>query len=257
MGRLDGKVAIITGSGRGLGRGFALAMAKEGASVVVNSTGIKEDGTATAHKVLKEIESIGGKAIAVIGQVGTKEVAERLVNTAVKEFGQLDILVNNAGITRDAMFHKMEEKQWDDVITVHLRGTFLNTQAAVKYMIENKVRGRVINIISNAGIYGWIGNANYSAAKGGIIALTKSNSRELARHGICVNAVAPIAETDMTDGMAEKVKQKTFEQIAALSVIGKMGQPEDVAPLIVFLASDESYYVTGQIICAMGFSGVI
>ena len=251
MGKLDGKVAIITGSGRGLGRGFALAMAKEGASVVVN------DVDDSANQVAKEIESSGGKATFVIGGVGTKEVAEKLTGTAFNEFGKLDILVNNAGILRDSLIHKMEEKQWDDVITVHLKGTFLNTQAAVKYMIENKVKGRIINITSSAGLYGNAGQSNYSAAKAGMVGLTKSNAKELVRYGICVNAVAPAAQTNMTESMPDKIKEMFYKQLAATSTIQRMGQPEDVAPVVIFLSSDESYFVTGQVICAMGATGVI
>ena len=251
MGRLDGKVAIITGSGRGLGRGFALNMSKEGASVVVN------DVDDSANQVVTEIESSGGKAAALMGGVGTKEVAEQLVDIAVNKFGKLDILVNNAGIIRDAMLHKMEEKQWDDVITVHLKGAFLNTQAAVKHMIANQIKGRIINITSSAGLYGNIGQANYSAAKAGLLGLTKSNARELVRYGICVNAVAPAAQTNMTDSMPEKVREMFYKQLAAMSTIQRMGQPEDVAPTVLFLASDDSYFVTGQVICAMGATGVI
>ncbi|KAF0121269.1 MAG: 3-oxoacyl-acyl-carrier protein reductase [bacterium] len=251
MGKLNGKVAIITGSGRGLGRGFALAMSKEGAFIVVN------DVDDSANEVVKEIKSSGGKAVAVVGGVGTKEVAEKLVSTAVKEFGRLDILVNNAGIIRDSLLHKMEEKQWDDVITVHLKGTFLNTQAAVKYMIENNIKGRIVNITSSAGLYGNVGQANYSAAKAGIVGLTLSNAKELARRGICVNAVAPAAQTTMTESMPDKVKEMLYKQLASTSTIQRMGQPEDVAPTVIFLASDDSYFVTGQVICAMGATGVI
>lgn len=251
MGKLDGKVAIISGSGRGLGKAFALAMVKEGASVVIN------DVNESANEVVKEIQAGGGKAAAVIGGVGTKDVAENLVNTAVKEFGKLDILVNNAGILRDKMIHKMEEKEWDDVITVHLKGTFLNSQAAIKYMIENKVKGRIINITSSAGLYGNVGQANYSAAKAGIVGLTLSNARELVRRGICVNAVAPAAQTAMTDSMPEKVREMFYKQLAAAATVQRMPQPEDVAPTVVFLASDDSYFVTGQVICAMGATGVI
>ena len=251
MGKLDGKVIIVTGSGRGLGRGTAIMMAKEGASVVVN------DVDDSANEVVKEIQAAGGKATAVIGGVGTKEVAEKLVNTAVQEFGKLDVLVNNAGIIRDQMLVKMEEEQWDAVINVHLRGAFLNTQAAVKHMIENKIKGRIINITSSAGLYGNIGQANYSAAKAGQLGLTKSNAKELVRFGICVNAVAPAAQTAMTESMPEKVRAMMYKQLAATSTTQKMGQPEDVAPTIIFLASDDSYFVTGQVICAMGSIGTI
>jgi len=252
MGRLSDKVAIVTGAGMGLGRGFSAALAKEGASVVVNDV-VPE----TANKTVEQIRTSGGKAAACIGGVGTKETADKLVDTAVKEFGRLDILVNNAGITKDALIVKMTEEQWDAVITVHLRGTFLNTQAAVKHMVENKIKGRIINITSSAGIYGNIGQANYCAAKAGIIGLAKSNARELVRYGICVNVVAPGAKTGMTEAMPEKVREMFYEKLARESTIQRMGEPEDVAPLVVFLASDESYYVTGQVIAAMGATGVI
>jgi len=251
MGKLEGKVAIISGSGRGLGKSFAINMAKEGASVVVN------DVDESANEVIDEIGFNGGKAVAVIGGVGTVETAEKLVNTAIDKFGKLDILVNNAGILRDSLVHRMKEKQWDEVITVHLKGTFLNSQAAIKHMIENKISGRIINITSSAGIYGNIGQANYSAAKAGIIGLTKSNAKELVRYGICVNAVAPAAQTSMTDSMPEKIREMFYNQLAATSTIQRMGQPDDVAPTVIFLASDDSYFVTGQIICAMGSTGAI
>ena len=252
MERLRGKVAIVTGAGMGLGKGYAIGLAKEGASIIIND--VIPDA---ASKAVEEIKDFGGKVIACIGPVGTKETAEKMVETAVTEFGSLDILINNAGFTRDALVVKMTEEQWDAVINVHLRGTFLNTQAAVKYMIENEIKGRVINITSSAGIYGNIGQANYCSAKAGIIGLTKSNSRELARFGICVNAVAPGAKTGMTEAMPPKIKEMTYEKLAVESTIQRMGEPEDVAPLIVFLASDESYFITGQVIAAMGSTGVI
>ena len=252
MAKLSGKVAIVTGAGMGLGKGYAIGLAKEGASVVVNDV-IPE----AANKVVEEITGFDGKVVSCIGSVGTKETAEKMVETAVKEFGRLDILVNNAGFTRDSRMVKMTEEQWDAVINVHLRGTFLNTQAAVIYMIENEIKGRIINITSSAGIYGNIGQANYCSAKAGIIGLTKSNARELSRFGICVNAVAPGAKTGMTEAMPPKIKEMTYEKLAVESTTQRMGEPEDVAPLIVFLASDESYFVTGQVIAAMGSTGVI
>lgn len=251
MGKLDGKVIIVSGSGRGLGKAFAVCMAKEGASMIVN------DVNESADEVVKEIQASGGKAAAVIGAVGTKDVAENLVNTAVKEFGRLDGLVNNAGILRDKMIHKMEEQEWDDVIRVHLKGTFMNSQAAIKYFIANKVKGRIVNITSSAGIYGNVGQANYSAAKAGMIGLMLSNAKELVRHGICVNCVAPAAQTAMTDSMPEKVREMFYKQLAATSTVQRMPQPEDVAPTVIFLMSEDSYFVTGQVICAMGATGAI
>src|SRR4030042_6554940 len=249
MGKLDGKVAIVTGSGRGLGRSFAKSMAKEGASVVVN------DVDESANAVVKEITDAGGKAVAVVAPVGSKETADKLVQTAVKEFGKLDILVNNAGVTRDSLVHKMTEQQFDDVIRVHLRGSFMNTQSAFMYMRENKVKGRIINITSSAGMNGNIGQANYCAAKAGIIGLTYSNSREFARYGICVNAVAPGAKTDMFNAIPQQIREQMVAQAAVTTTIQKLGEPEDVPPIIIFLASGDSYYITGQVIAATGFIG--
>lgn len=251
MDRLAGKVAVVTGGGAGLGRGFSLAMAKEGASVVVN------DMVADlAKKTVDEIKAAGGKAAACIGSVGTKETADRLLTTAVNEFGKLDILVNNAGVTRDGLLVKMTEDQWDTVINIHLRGTFLNSQAAVKHFIERGIKGRIINITSSAGLYGNVGQANYCAAKAGIVGLTLSNAKELARFGICVNAVAPAARTAMTEAIPEKVRAMMYDMLKQ-NTLGRVGEPEDVAPLVIFFASDESYFVTGQVICAMGTTGVI
>jgi len=251
MGKLENKVAIITGSGRGLGRGFALEFAKEGAAIVVN------DIDESADEVVQEIKSNGGKAVAVKAGVGTKKVAEQMVDTAVSEFGKLDVLVNNAGVLRDKMMHKMSEADWDDVLTIHLKAPFLNSQAAVIYMKNNNVKGRIINITSSAGIYGNIGQANYSAAKAGLLGLTKSNAKELVKAGICVNAIAPAAQTRLTDSMPKNIREMFYKQLAATSTIQRMGQPEDVAPTAIFLASDDSYFVTGQIICAMGATGQI
>lgn len=250
MGRLENRTVIITGAGLGLGKGYAKGLAREGAGVVVNDV-LVDDAT----QAVKEIQEAGGKAVACIGAVGTKEIAQKLVDTAVNEFGSLDVLVNNAGITRDSMLVNMTEEQWDAVINVHLKGTFLNTQAAVRYMVEKGIKGRIINITSGAGIYGTIGQANYSAAKAGIIGLTKSNARELARYGICVNVIAPAARTSMTESIPEKLRAQMYERIGKRNTLQRVGEPEDVVPMIIFLASEESYFVSGQLIEVMGSVG--
>ena len=252
MGKLDRKVAIVTGSGRGLGKAFALAMAKEGCSLVVNSVDTERR---TADQTADEIRKAGGKAVSVIAEVGSKETAEELVTTAIKEFGTLHILVNNAGYGRDAMLHQMTEEQWDYVLFTHLRGSFMNTQAAVRYMIDNKIKGRIINITSGVGIHGNVGQSNYAAAKGGIIAMTKTHSKELVRYGICVNTIAPLAKTEMFNNVREDLRDFMFQMMAKRNVLQEVGKPEDVAPIIVFLASDDAHFVTGQIICATGDVG--
>lgn len=252
MGKLDGKVAIVTGSGRGLGKAFAIAMANEGCSVVVNSV---DPERKTADKIAEEINKAGGKAVSVIAEVGTNEAAEELVNAAVKEFGTLHILVNNAGITRDQMLTRMTDEQWNEVISTLLTGPFKNSRVAVQYMIDNSIKGRIINITSGVGIHGNIGQSNYAAAKGGIIAMTKTHSKELARYGICVNAVAPLARTDMFTNVREDLRNFMFDMMGKRNVLGRAGEPEDVAPLIVFLASDDAHFVSGQVICASGDVG--
>jgi len=252
MGKVDGKVVVVTGAGRGLGRGFALALAKEGASVVVNSV---NPNARNAEKVTAEIKAAGGKAVPVIASVGSKATAELLVNTAVKEFGRLDAVVNNAGQTRDAMIPKMTEEMWDEVLTVHLRGTFMNTQAAVNYWLENKIKGAIVNITSGVGLHGNMGQSNYAAAKAGLIGLTMAQAKELVRRGIRVNAVAPMANTDMFSNMRDELKNWMFGEIAKKNILQRVGEPEDVAPLVVFLVSDDSYFVTGQVICATGDPG--
>lgn len=252
MGRLEGKAAIVTGAGAGLGRAYSVGMAKEGASVVVNDVAAQ-----AVEKVVAEIREQGGKAAACVAPVGTRDTAEKLVATAIGEFGRLDILVNNAGVIGSARFTEMTDEQWDSVLQVHLRGSFLNTQAAVRYMIEHGTAGRIINTTSSAGLYGQIGNANYCAAKAGIIGLTKSNSRELARYGICVNAVGPMARTAMSETLPDKFRTEFYERQAKEGTIQRLGEPEDVVPTIVFLASDESYYLTGQVIIVTGTVGLI
>jgi NAD(P)-dependent dehydrogenase (short-subunit alcohol dehydrogenase family) len=244
--KLENKVAIVTGSGRGIGRAVALAFAKEGAAVVVNDI----DGE-VAEAVVKEIAEAGGKAAACVTGVGSKAAADALVDTALGKFGSLHILVNNAGVTRDALLHKMTEEEWDQVVTIHLRGTFLNSQAAVRVMMENQY-GKIVNVTSIAGTRGNVGQSNYSAAKMGIVGLTLTWAKELARHKINVNCISPAAVTRMTDAIPEKVRVQMFAQMAKESVLQRVGGPEDVAPLAVFLASEDSYYLTGQVVGATG-----
>lgn len=252
MGKLDGKVIIVTGSGRGIGRGVVLQMAKEGASLVINSV---DPEKRNADKVAEEIRTAGGKAISVIASVGSKETAELLVNTAVTEFGSLHGLVNNAGQTRDQMIQKITEEMWDDVIYVHLRGAFMNTQAAVKYWTANKINGSIVHITSGVGLHGNVGQSNYAAAKSGLIGLTMANAKELVRKGIRVNAVAPMARTDMFNNLRDEMRDRMFEQIAKKNILQRVGEPEDIAPMIIFLISDDAYFITGQVICATGDPG--
>lgn len=246
MKRLKGKVAIVTGSGRGIGRCIALAFAREGAAVVVNDVD-KE----VAETVRNEIEVAGGRAITCAIGVGTKVAADALVDSAVSDLGGLHILVNTAGITRDAMIHKMTEEDWDEVIKVHLRGLFLNTQASLRILREQKY-GKIINVTSVSGTRGNIGQVNYATAKMGVVGFTLTCAREVARYKINVNAISPIASTRMFNAIPDKIRLEVEEGIKRESVLQRMGTPEDVAPLAVFLASDESIYLTGQIIEATG-----
>lgn len=248
MGRLEGKVAAVTGSGKGIGEAIAKRFAREGANVVVNARNVEN-----VNKVVKEINAMGfGKAIGCAGDVSKKEDAERLVATAVKTFGKLDILVNNAGFTRDNWLTKMTEEEFDTVINVHLRGTFLCTQAAAKVMMQQK-NGRIINVTSRAGLKGNVGQANYSSAKAGIVGLTKTSALELgSKYGITVNAVAPAAWTEMTEKVPESVKPKMLEN----RVLGRMADleknPDEVTGIFVLLASAEGGYITGQVISVDG-----
>ncbi|MFH1438231.1 MAG: SDR family NAD(P)-dependent oxidoreductase, partial [Pseudomonadota bacterium] len=235
MGHFDNKVVVVTGSGGGLGRCHALAFAREGASVVVNDLGGARDGTGSdasvADKVAREIRDAGGRAAANHDSVSTKEGADAIVATALKEFGRIDILVNNAGILRDKTILKMPEEMWDAVIAVHLKGTFLCTQAAARAMVEQKQGGRIINTSSFAGLKGNFGQANYGAAKAGIYAVTLISSMELAKHRITVNSIAPLAKTRMTDDV---------------SMIPDDMKPEMVSPMVLFLASDKAAGITGR-----------
>lgn len=231
---------MVTGASRGIGRAIALELAKEGANVVVNYGGSKEK----AEEVVEEILKMGQKAIAVQANVADNESVQNLMKTALDEFGSIDILVNNAGITRDNLLMRMKEDEWDDVIETNLKGVFLCTKAVTRQMMKQR-SGRIINIASVVGVTGNAGQANYTAAKAGVIGLTKTTARELASRNILVNAVAPgFITTEMTDALPEDVKNTMLTQIP----LGKFGQPEHVAKAVVFLASEDAEYITGQVL---------
>jgi 3-oxoacyl-[acyl-carrier protein] reductase len=249
--RLKDKIALVTGSSRGVGRAVAVGFAKEGANVVVNYTSNEK----AANEVVEIIQSMGSKAIAVKADVAQKAKAEDLVNSAIDTFGRLDILVNNAGFTRPAMMIKMTEDQWDQVVDIHLKGAFLCAQAAGYHMKEQR-KGKIINVTSVAGLVGTVGQINYSAAKGGIISMTKSIARELARYNVCANVISlGIVATDMTEKIRsdEKLKEIYMNRI----LLKRFAEADDIAPAFVFLASDESNYITGQLLCVDGGYGMI
>ncbi|HEX9295091.1 MAG TPA: SDR family NAD(P)-dependent oxidoreductase [Polyangiaceae bacterium] len=243
MGLLEGKVAIITGSGGGIGRAEALLFAREGASIVVNDVGSSRDGngqsTSMADQVVREIVATGGKALANYDSVVTLIGADHIVKAAVDHFGRLDILVNNAGILRDKTMLKMDEAMWDSVIAVHLRGTFLCTQAAAKQMVSQGSGGRIVNTASVSGMLGNFGQANYAAAKAGIYGFTRTASIELQKHRITVNAIAPIAKTRMTEDLP------MMQGMEALT-------PDHIAPGALFLASDLCGDRTGHVLAISG-----
>ena len=249
--KLEGKVALVTGSSRGVGKAVALGFAANGADVVINYT----SNQPAADKVVAEIQSMGRSAVAVRADVAVKGDIERLVNTAAERFGKLDILVNNAGFTRPAMMLKMSEDQWDQVVDIHLKGAFMCSQAAGLLMKEQN-GGKIINVTSVAGIVGTVGQINYSAAKGGIISMTKSIAREMARYNVCANVISlGIVATDMTEKIRtdEKLKEIYMNRI----LFKRFAEPEDISPAFVFLASDESNYITGQLLCVDGGYGMI
>lgn len=250
MGRLEGRVAVVTGGGRGIGRAICLAYAREGADVVLNYASKDQP----AQEVVEMIKKIGKKAVAVKGNVALKADVDRTIQAAIDNFGKIDILVNNAGVSKPNMLYKMTEEQWDEVIDVQLKGPFLCTQVASKYMMEKKY-GKIINVTSSAGLWGTKGQINYSSAKGGIIALTKSAARELAGYGITVNVVQPgYVGTEMFDKV--KADPKLMEIYTGRILLGRFAEPEEVAPTFVFLASDEANYITGQLICVDGGLGM-
>jgi 3-oxoacyl-[acyl-carrier protein] reductase len=245
LGEFSGKVAIVTGSGRGIGRAIALAFAREGADIVVNVSRSVEQ----MNEVVKDIESLGRKALGIVADVSSFSEAEKLVKSAIVHFGKVDILVNNAGIARPAMCYKLTEEEWNSVMNVNLTGTINCIRAVAPHMIERKT-GKIINIASIAGRDGMIGNINYAASKAGIFGITKTAAKELARYGINVNAVAPgFIETAMTEWLKEpEFHEKYLPRIP----LGRLGKPEEVAELVLFLASNKSNYITGEIIAIDG-----
>lgn len=238
------KTALVTGASRGIGRAIALALASKGFAVALNYAGSHD----AAEAVKKEIEDSGGKAFTVQGDVSKSEDVDRIFKTVKDEFGGLDVLVNNAGINRDALLIRMKESNWDDVIATDLKSDFLTTKAAAAMMMRKR-KGSIINISSVVGIMGNIGQANYAAAKAGVIGLTKACAKEMAARNIRVNAVAPgFIETAMTDGIPEKIREGMIVSIP----MGRMGQPEDIARAVCFLASDDASYITGQVLVVDG-----
>ncbi len=235
---LEGKVALVTGASRGIGKAIALLLAENGADVAVNFAG----STAAAEAVAAEIEKMGRKAILVQGDVSQTEVCAEMVDKVVKELGHIDILVNNAGITRDTLLLRMKEEDWDAVLNTNLKGVFNCTKAVVKYMAKQR-SGAIVNISSVVALMGNAGQANYAAAKAGILGFTRSVAKEMAARGIRVNAVTPgFIKTDMTSVLSEKV-------VAAMEAsipLARLGEPEDIAKAVLFLVSDNAAYITGQ-----------
>jgi NAD(P)-dependent dehydrogenase (short-subunit alcohol dehydrogenase family) len=253
MARLDGRAAIVTGAGRGIGRSVAKLLASEGASVVVNDLGAQMDGSGKdagpAQQVVTEIAEAGGKAIVNGADISDFDAAENLIATAIEQFGRLDVLVNAAGILRDRMVFNMTEQEWDDVIRVHLKGTFNTIRFASAHwrsQRDESAQNRVINFTSVSGLHGAPGQPNYAAAKMGIVGLTYSSAHSLAKYGVTVNAISPGAATRMTESVPTDRRR-------ARSADADERSPDNVAPIVAYLASERSGWITGRVIHSMGY----
>lgn len=234
---LKDKVVIVTGASRGIGRSLALTMAGQGAKLVLSARNAE-----ALAQLVTEIQAAGGAAVAVAGDVSSATAANELVDAGIQAFGRIDVLVNNAGITRDALLLRMKDEDWDDVLNINLKGAFLCTRAAAKVMSKQRY-GRIINISSVVGEMGNPGQANYCASKAGLLGLTKSVARELARRNVTVNAITPgFIVTDMTEALPEKTREELASQIP----LGRLGSADDIAHAVIFLASDQAGYITGQ-----------
>ncbi len=251
MGVLEAQVAIVTGAGRGLGRSHALALAQEGAKVVVNDLGVELDGTGAQHgpadEVVQEIKSAGGEAVANYGDVADFQAAKGIIDCAIENFGKLDILVNNAGFVRDRINFNMSEEDFDSIVAAHLKGTFNCGRWACAYFREQSKagsleNGRIINTSSHSGLLGNVGQSNYGAAKAGIASMTIIWSMEMGRYNVTCNAIAPMARTRMTEANIGPPPTEQFDEFA----------PENISPLVVFLASDQAQYITGRVFSIRG-----
>lgn len=237
---MKGKTALVTGGSRGIGKEIALGLATRGCNVAITYISSEE----VAQKVVDELTKLGVKAVAVKADTGNQEQVEAMVKQVDESLGRIEILVNNAGITRDNLLIRMNEDDWDQVMQTNLKGAFLTTKAVVRGMMKNRY-GKIINISSVVGVMGNAGQANYSASKAGLIGLTKSTAKELASRGIRVNAIAPgFIKTDMTDSLKEDIIQEMLKSIP----LGYLAEPKEISNLVNFLASEDSDYITGQVI---------
>jgi 3-oxoacyl-[acyl-carrier protein] reductase len=245
---LEGKVSLVTGASRGIGKAIALKLASLGSKVAVNYVAIEESNKVDADDLVGSITHRGGEAIAIEADIRDSEAVSAMLEQVIDKWSKVDILVNNAGINRDTLLLRMSDDAWDDVINTNLRGAYLCTKFALKYMMRQEW-GRIISISSITGIVGNIGQSNYAASKGGIIAFTKSIAREAGSRNITVNAVAP---GFIVTGMTDKLPSERKEAILAMVPLKRFGQPEDVAELVAFLATDRAGYITGQVITIDG-----